>query len=86
VKIFWVFPGISKELITESILETYQVLDLLSQFENKFEAILLQRRLADCIDKAADYLKEKFKSQNADDFNRFQIRLQKCTMLQERHT
>ena len=65
------FPGISKELITESILETYQVLDLLSQFENKFEAILLQRRLADCIDKAADYLKEKFKSQNADDFNRF---------------
>lgn len=65
------FPEISKELITESILETYQVLDLLSQFENKFEAILLQRRLADCIDKAADYLKEKFKSQNADDFNRF---------------
>lgn len=65
------FPGISKELIIESILETYQVLDLLSEYENKFEAILLQRRLADCIDKATDYLKEKFKHQNADDFNKF---------------
>lgn len=65
------FPGITKELIIESIDNTYHTLDLLSQYENKFEAILLQRRLADCIDKATDYLKEKFKNQNADDFNRF---------------
>lgn len=65
------FPGITKELIIESIDDTYQVLDLVSQYENKFEGILLQRRLADCIDKATDYLKEKFKNQNADDFNRF---------------
>lgn len=65
------FPGITKDLIIESIIETYQLLDLLSTFENKFEGILLQRKLADCIDKATDYLKEKFKNQNADDFNRF---------------
>lgn len=65
------FPGISKDLIIASIDETYHTLDLLSQFESKFEAILLQRRLAECIDKATDYLKEKFKNQNADDFNRF---------------
>lgn len=65
------FLGITKELIIESIDDTYQTLDLLSQYETKFEAILLQRRLADCIDKATDYLKEKFKNQNADDFNRF---------------
>lgn len=65
------FPGITKSLIIESIDDTYQTLDLLSKYETKFEAILLQRRLAYCIDKATDYLKEKFKNQNADDFNRF---------------
>lgn len=65
------FPGITKELIVESINDTYQVLDLLAEYEKKFEAILLQRRLADCIDKANEYLKEKFKNQDADDFNRF---------------
>ena len=65
------FAEITKKIIIESIDNTYQTLDLLSQYENKFEAIYLQRRLADCIDKATDYLKEKFKNQNADDFNRF---------------
>jgi len=65
------FPGISKELITESITETYKMLDLLSEFESKFEAVLLQRRLSECIDKASEYLKEKFKHQNTDEFNKF---------------
>lgn len=65
------FPGITKELIIDSIENTYHTLDLLSPYENKFETILLQRRLADCIDKATDYIKEKYKNQNADDFNRF---------------
>lgn len=65
------FPGISKVLILESVNETYEILDLLAPFENKFEAILLQRKLADCIDKAIDFIKEKFKHQDADDFNKF---------------
>lgn len=65
------FPGITKELIKESISDTYQLLELLSEHENKFESVLLQRRLAECIDKATDYLKEKFKNQDADDFNKF---------------
>jgi DNA repair ATPase RecN len=65
------FPGIKKELISESITDTYQILELLSQFENRFESVLLQRRLAECIDKATEYLKEKFKNQDADDFNKF---------------
>lgn len=65
------FPGISKALIIESIIDTYQILDLVTPYEDKFEAVLLQRRLAECIDKAADYLKEKFKNQDPDDFNKF---------------
>jgi hypothetical protein len=65
------FPGISRALIIESIEDTYQLLDLLNQYSHKFEAVLLQRRLAQSIDRATEYLKEKFKNQNADDFNRF---------------
>jgi hypothetical protein len=65
------FQGISKNLIIESLDQTYSTLNLLNDYENKFESILLQRRLADCIDKASNYLKEKFKDQNPDDFNKF---------------
>ncbi len=65
------FAGISKIILLQSLSDTYKTLDLLSEYETKLEGILLQRTIADLTSKANNYLKDKFKQQEPNDFNEF---------------
>lgn len=51
------YEGISKDIVIESISESYELLNNLEEHKEKFEVIFLQRNLAKLIDQAKDGLK-----------------------------
>lgn len=65
------FEGISKELILESLSESYDLLNSLEDFQGKLEAILLERKIADLFEKANAQLKDKGFEKRLNDFNDF---------------
>src|SRR5258707_10693013 len=65
------FQGISRDLILESLTESYDLLNALESYEGKLEAILLERKIADLFDKANSQLKDSGFEKRLDDFNGF---------------
>ncbi len=62
------FPGISKNIIIDSLNESYDLLGNLEDFDAKFETIFLKRKLADYIKDANDLL-DSINDKN--NFNKF---------------
>lgn len=65
------FEGISKEIIIQCLNESYETLELLTDYSDKLEGVLLQRKLDRTLNSANQYLKEKFKHLDEKDFNDF---------------
>jgi hypothetical protein len=65
------FAGISKKLILESLSESYDLLNALEEFQEKLEAILLERRIADLFEKANGQLRDRGFEKRLDEFNDF---------------
>lgn len=65
------FQGISRNLILESLTESYDLLDALESYEGKLEAVLLERKIADLFDKANGQLKDRGFEKKLDEFNDF---------------
>ncbi|MCK9205161.1 MAG: hypothetical protein M0P58_12110 [Bacteroidales bacterium] len=62
------FPGISKQLIVDSLNESYDFLGYLENFNDKFETIFLKRKLSDYIHSAHELL-DSLEDKN--NFNKF---------------
>jgi chromosome segregation ATPase len=65
------FQGISRNLILDSLTESYDLLDTLESYEGKLEAVLLERKIADLFDKANGQLKDRGFEKRLDEFNDF---------------
>jgi hypothetical protein len=65
------FEGISKNIIIQCLDESYDTLGLLTDYSDKLEGVLLQRKLDRILTIANQYLKEKFKHLDDKDFNAF---------------
>lgn len=65
------FEGISRDLILESLRESYELLNMLESYQGKLESILLERKIADLFEKANGQLKDRGFEKRLDDFNDF---------------
>ena len=65
------FLGISKALITDTLLESDALLIPLKEYDNRFETIILKRELAELFEKINKELEEKFDKLKPDKFNSF---------------
>lgn len=70
------YAGISKTLILDSLTESYNLLSVLDEYNDKFETILAKRNVAQFIDNANNYLSDTIKSDAAvEKFNDFLINI-----------
>lgn len=70
------YAGISKTLILDSLTESYNLLSVLDEYNDKFETILAKRNVAQFIDNANNYLSNTIKSDVAvEKFNDFLINI-----------
>lgn len=70
------YAGISKTLVLDSLTESYNLLSVLEDFNDKFETILAKRNVAQFIDNANNYLSDTIKSESAvEKFNDFLINI-----------
>lgn len=66
------YAGISKTLILDSLTESYNLLSVLEEYNDRFETILAKRNIAQLIDNANNYLSDTLKSDVAvEKFNDF---------------
>jgi hypothetical protein len=65
------FPGINRELILDSLAQSYKTIQLIDDLPETFEVVLLKRKLALLFDSANKYLKEKYEDESAEEFNEF---------------
>lgn len=70
------YAGISKTLILESLTESYNLLSVLDEYNDRFETIIAKRNVAIFIDNANNYLSDTLKSDIAvEKFNDFLINI-----------
>lgn len=66
------YAGINKLILLESLSDSYNLLSVLEEYNDKFETIFLKRKIAQLIDSANHYLNDIWKTDNATDkFNDF---------------
>jgi hypothetical protein len=65
------FLGISKALITDTLLQSDALLIPLKEYDNNFEVIVLKRELAELFEKVSRELDEKFEKIKPDKFQSF---------------
>jgi predicted nucleic acid-binding Zn-ribbon protein len=75
------YDGISKELIEQSLQESYNLLSNLEEHQNKFEVIFLQRDLAQLINQGKDKLKNGLIKSAESKFDDFLVNVQKIRFL-----
>lgn len=70
------YAGISKSLILESLNESYSMLAVLEEYNDKFETIFAKRNVAQFVDNSNNYLNETIKTEFATEkFNDFLINI-----------
>lgn len=75
------FQGVTRSLILESLIESYDLLNALEAFEGKLEAVLLERRIAELFEKANGQLKDRGFEKRLEEFNSFLNTLTKIRFL-----
>jgi len=65
------YQGISKRIIIESINESYALLSVFDEYNDKFETIFAKREIAQLIERANEYLNVGWFSEDNDRFNDF---------------
>ena len=66
------YLGISRAIILESLVESYDLLSSIAVYPDKFETIFAKREIAECIDDAQEYLNSSLNNDKAvPDFNGF---------------
>lgn len=66
------YAGISKAIILDSLSESYNILSVLEEYNDKFETIFAKRSVAELIDKSNHYLNDIWGTDNATtEFNEF---------------
>ena len=75
------FLGISKAIITDTLIESEALLVKLKDFDNRFETIFLKRELSDLFVKLKNELEEKFDKIKAAEFNSILKKITKIRFL-----
>jgi hypothetical protein len=75
------FLGISKALITDTLIQSDALLIPLKEYDNNFEVIVLKRELADLFEKINKELDEKFEKIKPDKFQSFLKQVTKVKFL-----
>ena len=66
------YLGVSRTIILESLVESYDLLSSIAVYPDKFETIFAKREIAECIDVAQEYLNSSLNNDKAvPDFNNF---------------
>jgi predicted nucleic acid-binding Zn-ribbon protein len=63
------FQGVSRDLILESLSESYDLLSSLENYEGKLETVFLERQISELFEKASSRLKDKGFEKRLDEFN-----------------
>lgn len=75
------FLGISKAVITDTLIESEAFLVKLKEFDNRFETIFLKRELSEIFEKLKRDLEERFDKIKPNDFNSILRRISKIRFL-----